>query len=49
MFIGIYAPEQQGQTPEEWWPNHAIELRWVELRPPSGPSVGMACHRQMAA
>jgi len=49
MFKGIQAPAQKGQMPEEEWPEHAIELRRVELTPPSGTSVGAASHRQTAA
>jgi len=41
-------PGTKGQTPEQEWPEHAIELQWVELTRPSGPSVGMARHRQRA-
>jgi len=49
MFMGIYTPVQKGQRPEQGWPEHAIELGWVELTPPSGSSVGMARHRQTVA
>ena len=48
MFMRAYAPGQRGQLPEQEWPEHAIELRWVELTPRSGPTIGMAGYRQMA-
>jgi len=49
MFKGIQAPAEKGQIPEQKWPEHAIELRWIELTPPSGPSIERAHHRPTAA
>jgi len=49
MFISAHAFARGGLTPEEGWPEHAIELGRVLLTPQSGPSVGMVRDREMAA
>ena len=49
MLIGVGIPAHKGQMPEQGSPGHAIELRTVELTPPSGPSFGTAHPRQMGA
>jgi len=47
--MGAQVPVQRGQMPEQEWPEHAIELRWVELTPPCSPNIGIARYRQTAA
>jgi len=49
MFISARAPGYKGKQPEQWWPEHAIELWRIELTPPSGASIGTVRHRERAA
>jgi len=49
MFMGSHASARRGLTPQSRLPEHAIELGWVWLTPPYGPSIGAVRHRQTAA
>jgi len=48
MFMGAHASVGGGPTPEEGWPEHAIELGQILLTPLSGLSIGTVRDGQTA-
>jgi len=45
---GAYVSAQTGQMAKQKWPEHAIVLRSVEVKPPSGPAIGTMCDKMTA-